>query len=95
VRHDDIFARAVPEVVPFAVFALSAGAIPLPLIVLQILAIDLGTETLPALAMDRAPCPRTEHLITRGLLARAWLVMGSTSAVLTLGLFLAVLLHAG
>ena len=100
-----IFAHAVPEVVPFAVFALSAGAIPLPLTVLQILAIDLGTETLPALAlgreraepdlMDRAPRPRTEHLITRRLLARAWLVMGLTSAALALGLFLTVLLHAG
>jgi calcium-translocating P-type ATPase len=100
-----IFAHAVPEVVPFAVFALSAGAVPLPLTVLQILAIDLGTETLPALAlgreraepdtMDLPPRPRTERLITGGLLARAWLVMGSVSAVLTLGLFLTVLLHAG
>ena len=64
-----IFAHAVPEVVPFLVFALSGGAVPLPLTVLQILAIDLGTETLPALAlgrepaepglMDRPPRPRT------------------------------------
>nr|WP_221380728.1 hypothetical protein [Actinoplanes polyasparticus] len=45
-----IFAHAVPEVVPFLIFALSGGAIPLPLTVLQILAIDLGTETLPALS---------------------------------------------
>lgn len=43
-----IFAHAVPEVVPFLVFALSGGAVPLPLTVLQILAIDLGTEILPA-----------------------------------------------
>ncbi|MFJ5612588.1 cation transporting ATPase C-terminal domain-containing protein [Streptomyces sp. NPDC093221] len=53
------------------VVALSGGAVPLPLplTVLQILAIDLGTETLPALAlgrepaepgvMDRPPRPRT------------------------------------
>ena len=100
-----IFAHAVPEVVPFAVFALSAGTIPLPLTVLQILAIDLGTETLPALAlgreraepdvMTRPPRPRHEHLITRRLLARAWLLMGSISAVLALGVFFAVLLRAG
>ena len=50
-----IFAHATPEVVPFLVFALSGGAIPLPLTVLQILAIDLGTETLPALALGREP----------------------------------------
>ena len=37
-----IFAHAVPEVVPFLVFALSGGQVPLPLTVLQILAIDLG-----------------------------------------------------
>ena len=100
-----IFAHAVAEVVPFAVFALSAGTIPLPLTVLQILAIDLGTETLPALAlgreraepdvMTRPPRPRHEHLITRRLLARAWLLMGSISAVLALGVFFAVLLRAG
>ena len=50
-----IFAHAVPEVVPFLIFALSGGRVPLPLTVLQILAIDLGTETLPALALGREP----------------------------------------
>jgi magnesium-transporting ATPase (P-type) len=50
-----IFAHAVPEVVPFLIFALSGAAIPLPLTVLQILAIDLGTVTLPALALGREP----------------------------------------
>ena len=50
-----IFAHAVPEVAPFLVFALAGGAIPLPLTVMQILAIDLGTDTLPALALSREP----------------------------------------
>ena len=73
-----IFAHAVPEVVPFLVFALSGGSVPLPLTVLQIPAIDLGTETLPALAlgrepaepglMDRPPRPRTAGVIDRPLL---------------------------
>ncbi|WP_157437542.1 HAD-IC family P-type ATPase [Actinoplanes subtropicus] len=77
-----IFAHAVPEVVPFLIFALSGGAVPLPLTVLQILAIDLGTETLPALAlgreraepglMDRPPRSPTEGVIDRRLLLRAW-----------------------
>ena len=39
-----IFAHATPEVIPFALFVLLN--IPLPLVVMQILAIDLGTETL-------------------------------------------------
>ena len=44
-----IFAHATPEVVPFLVFATLRRRVPLPLTVMQILAIDLGTETLPAL----------------------------------------------
>jgi calcium-translocating P-type ATPase len=100
-----IFAHAVPEVVPFAVFALSAGRVPLPLTVLQILAIDLGTETLPALAlgreraepdvMERPPRPRSTHLIDRRMLTRAWLLMGTVSALLALGMFFLVMLRAG
>jgi calcium-translocating P-type ATPase len=100
-----IFAHAVPEIAPFLVFALSGGVIPLPLTVLQILAIDLGTETLPALAlgrepaepglMERPPRPRREGVITGRLLVRAWGVMGLLSAVLVLMIFLLVLWRAG
>ena len=100
-----IFAHAVPEVVPFLVYALSGGTIPLPLTVLQILAIDLGTETLPALAlgrepsepglMSRPPRPPTESVIRPRMLLRAWGIMGTVSAVLVLAAFFAVLLPAG
>lgn len=100
-----IFAHAVPEVIPFLVFALAGGKVPLPLTVMQILAIDLGTETLPALAlgrepaepglMNRPPRPRSEGVINRRLLGRAWGLMGLVAAVLVLGAFFAVLLHAG
>jgi len=100
-----IFAHAVPEVVPFLVFALSGGAVPLPLTVLQILAIDLGTETLPALAlgrepaeeglMDRAPRPRTMGVIDRHLLFRAWGLLGTVSATLVMLGFFIVLGQAG
>jgi calcium-translocating P-type ATPase len=100
-----IFAHATPEVVPFLVFALSGGAIPLPLTVMQILAIDLGTEVLPALAlgreraepglMDRPPRPRTEAVIRRAMLTRAWLFVGGIEAALVMGGFLFVLLRAG
>ena len=91
--------RAVPR------FALTGGAVPLPLTVLQILAIDLVTETLPALAlgrepaepgaMDRPPRPRSAGVVDRGLLLRAWLLLGTVSAILVMGGFLVTLLQAG
>ncbi len=100
-----IFAHATPEVVPFLAFALSGGLIPLPLTVIQILAVDLGTETLPALAlgrepaepglMDQPPRRRSEGVIRRQMLVRAWLVLGGVSALLVLGAFFYVLLRAG
>jgi calcium-translocating P-type ATPase len=100
-----IFAHATPEVVPFLVFALSGGTVPLPLTVLQILAIDLGTEILPALALGREPAepglmsrpPRSpsEAVIQPSLLIRAWLFLGLIEASLVLGAFFFVLLRAG
>lgn len=100
-----IFAHAVPEVVPFLVFALSGGAVPLPLTVLQILAIDLGTETLPALALGREPAEpgimsrpprrRGESVVTREMLVRAWGVLGSVSAALVMIAFFWTLVRAG
>ena len=100
-----IFAHATPEVVPFLAFALSGGAIPLPLTVMQILAIDLGTEVVPALAlgreqaepglMERPPRPRTEGLIRRAMLVRAWIFVGGIEAALVMAGFLAVLVNAG
>ena len=56
-----IFAHATPEVVPFLAFALSGGLVPLPLTVIQILAVDLGTETLPALALGQEPAENGRH----------------------------------
>jgi magnesium-transporting ATPase (P-type) len=96
-----IFAHATPEVIPFLVFALSGGAIPLPITVLQILAIDLGTEILPALALSREPAepgtmqrpprPQSEGVIRSAMLGRAWGTMGVVSAALVLGGFFLVL----
>jgi sodium/potassium-transporting ATPase subunit alpha len=48
-----IFAHGTPEAIPYIAFALFK--IPLPLTVMQILAIDLGTETVPALALGAEP----------------------------------------
>jgi calcium-translocating P-type ATPase len=100
-----ILAHTTPEVVPFLLFALSGGAIPLPLTVLQILAIDLGTEVLPALAlgrepaepglMERPPRQRSEGVIRRSLLVRAWIFLGLIEATLVLAGFFYVLLAGG
>jgi calcium-translocating P-type ATPase len=100
-----IFVHATPEVVPFLLYALSGGRIPLPLTVLQILAIDLGTETLPALAlgrepaepglMDRPPRPPGEGVIQPAMLFRAWVFLGLLSAGLVVGGYFFVLVRAG
>ena len=41
----------MPEAVPSMFFLLSKGAIPLPLTIMQILFIDLGTDLVPALGL--------------------------------------------
>ena len=84
-----IFASNVPEVLPFILTAIFH--IPLALTVAQILAIDLGTDLIPALAlgterpepnvMNRPPRHRAQSVIDGRLIARAvWL--GSLEAAL-------------
>ncbi|WP_404816235.1 cation-translocating P-type ATPase [Streptomyces thermolineatus] len=100
-----IFAHSTPEITPAVVFALSGGAVPLPLTVLQLLAFDVGTETLPALAlgrepaepglMNRPPRRRTESIIRAPMLLRAWLFLGVICAALAMSGFFFVLLRAG
>ncbi|HEY6934137.1 MAG TPA: HAD-IC family P-type ATPase, partial [Marmoricola sp.] len=100
-----IFAHATPEVVPFLVYALAGGRIPLPLTVMQILAIDLGTETLPALALGREPAEpgimarppraRSQSVIDAGMLGRAWGLLGGVSAAFVVALFLLTLDQGG
>lgn len=81
-----IFTSNTPEAVPFVLFAFSGARIPLALTIMQILAIDLGTDMLPALAlgaekpepglMERKPRNLKDHLITPGMLVRAYLWLG-------------------
>ena len=71
------FCSNVGELVPFLVWGISGGAVPLPLVVMQVLAIDLGTDQIPAIAlgteraepgtMARPPRPRSEHLLNRAV----------------------------
>ena len=100
-----IFVHAIPEIVPSVIYALAGGAIPLRLTALQILAIDLGTDTVPALAlgrepaepgtMVRAPRPREAGIISHAMLARAYLRLGVLEALLVTGGYFLVLLAAG
>jgi P-type Ca2+ transporter type 2C len=92
-----IFTSNTPEAVPFIVFGLSGGRIPIALGVMHILAIDLGTDLVPALGlgaerpepglMDRPPRRREEHLITPELLRRSYLWLGPAQAAVTMGVF--------
>ncbi len=85
-----IFASNVPEVVPFLLTGLFS--VPLALTFKQILAIDFGTDLLPALAlgtekpepdvMQRPPRRRSQRLVDRSLVVRAFLWLGLLEAVL-------------
>ena len=81
----------MPEAVPSALFLLSRGAIPLPLTVMQILTIDLGTDMLPALGlgterpevgiMDLPPRNQKEPLLNKSVFIKAFLWYGMLSSV--------------
>ncbi len=83
-----ILTSNVPEILPFIAYVLLD--IPLPLTVVMILAIDLGTDILPALGlgserpesdvMKRPPRSRKERLLTRNLLFRSYGIVGMIEA---------------
>ena len=93
----------VAELTPFIVWALSGGRFPLALGVLQILALDIGTDILPSLALGAEPPapdalerkPIRHHLLDRRLLTRAFGVLGPAEAVVEMAAFLTVFLAAG
>ncbi len=90
-----VLASNVPEVVPYLAYGLSS--IPLALTIPQILAVDLGTDMVPALAlaaeqpqggvMDEPPRPRTERLLSREVLVRAYAFLGLIEAAIAMGGF--------
>jgi magnesium-transporting ATPase (P-type) len=100
-----ILTSNTPEAVPFIVFAFSGGRIPIALDVMHILAIDLGTDLAPALAlgaepvesgvMDRPPRRRSDHVIDRKLLARAYLWLGPLQAAAVMAAFFGAYRLAG
>ena len=98
-----IITHTIPEVLPFIAFILFA--LPLPMPVQLILAIDLGTDMLPALAlgeekgeediMKRPPRPRKEKLLTPQVLLTAYGIKGPIEAIAGFFCYFAVLFEGG
>lgn len=98
-----IFASNIPEIVPYLAYILFR--IPLPLTIIQILAVDLGTDMMPALAlgaeppdprvMQEPPRSRQERLLNLPLLARAYLFLGPIEAVAGMSAFFWVMGQGG
>jgi len=97
-----IFSSNIPEIIPYLAYALFR--IPLPLTIMQILAVDLGTDMIPALALGaEKPSPAImispprspkERLLNLPLLTRAYLFLGPIEAAAGLYGFFYVL-HMG
>jgi magnesium-transporting ATPase (P-type) len=93
----------VAELTPFVVWALAGGRFPLALGVLQVLALDIGTDLLPALALGAEPPSRDvlrrgaerRRLLDAALLRRVFGVLGPAEAVVEMAAFVAVLTLAG
>jgi len=91
------------ELMPFIAFVLMG--IPLPLTILQILVIDLGTDMLPALALgaekpeaESMSCPPRKkggRILTVGVFLRSYLVMGFLEGLCGLAAYWATLSVGG
>lgn len=98
-----ILVSNVPEIVPFIIYVLFR--VPLPLTVVQILAIDLGTDMLPAIAlgtepaeidvMERPPRSRKDRLLTVPLILKSYGLIGPIEAAAGLYGFWWVLKQGG
>jgi magnesium-transporting ATPase (P-type) len=98
-----ILTSNVPEMVPYLAFVLFK--VPLALTVIQILAVDLGTDMLPALAlgaqppdpavMSLPPRPASQRLLNLPLLLRSYGFLGLIEATGAMAAFFFVLAGAG
>lgn len=92
-----IFNSNMAEAVPMIFYLFSRGTIPLPLTIMQVLCIDLGTDMVPAMGlgaespepgiMDIPPRSQKESLLTKKLLSRALLWYGSMEAIACMAAF--------
>jgi sodium/potassium-transporting ATPase subunit alpha len=93
-----VFTSNVAELAPFLCYIFLP--VPLPLAIMQVLAIDLGTDLLPALALGVEPAsadtmrvpPEPPHrpLLTRALALNTFLIFGLAEAALGLSGFFGV-----
>ncbi|MFN5744944.1 MAG: cation-translocating P-type ATPase [Methylococcaceae bacterium] len=93
----------VAELVPYLAFALFG--LPLPLTIIQVLMVDLGTDMVPALGlgadkpdptcMQASPRAHQEKLLNWPLLLRAYLFLGVMEAALSMAGYGFVLLQGG
>jgi Ca2+-transporting ATPase len=93
-----ILASNVAELVPFLVMV--ALKVPPALVIMQILAVDLGTDMLPALALGieqpeagimlQTPRSKAKPLLDRSLLLRAYCFLGAIEAALGMTAFFLV-----
>lgn len=98
-----ILAHNVPELIPYLAFVLFK--IPLALTPLQLLAVDMGTDSLTALGlgverpnpqvMRRPPRPQRERLLNWSVALRAYLFLGLIEAVASMAAFFFVLYGGG
>jgi sodium/potassium-transporting ATPase subunit alpha len=96
-----VLSSNVPEIVPYLAYGLFG--LPLALTIPQVLAVDLGTDMLPAVAlgaepphpgiMEAAPRSRTERLLNRSLLLRSYAFLGLIEAAIAMAAFFGFL-HA-
>ncbi|MFM9104077.1 MAG: cation transporting ATPase C-terminal domain-containing protein, partial [Cyanobium sp.] len=96
IQVDLIDGPRAAEMLPF--LAMLTLAIPAALTVLQILAVDLGTDLLPALAlgaeppeagcMQRPPRQREEPLLSRAVVLGGYLLLGAVEAGLAMAAYL-------
>jgi magnesium-transporting ATPase (P-type) len=93
----------VAELTPFVLWALSGGRFPLALGVLQILALDIGTDTFSAVALGAEPPPSnvlqgppvSGRLLSRRVLVRAFGILGPTEALWSIATFVGSFLASG
>lgn len=85
-----IFNSNMAAAVPMVLYLFSGGAIPLPLTIMQVLAIDLGTDMVPAMGlgvekpeegiMNVPPRSQKESLLSRALVFKAFFWYGILEA---------------
>jgi sodium/potassium-transporting ATPase subunit alpha len=93
----------VPEITPFIAYVLLS--IPLPLTVILILTIDLGTDILPSLGLGaekaetdvmlKPPRARSERLLTRNLLGMSYGIVGMVQAAAGFFTYFVILFTGG